>query len=155
MQILFFRAGSAGGPKLGRVGFYLGVVRHRADSPSSAVNAPATLGCGAEDFRSWLSGTVAEPLCRSRYLLRLPHGSDEQRVILALGHSARADHLPKSRHTALASSAECLRFIPKPESVTASGTAPPNLPVARSSTTVPGERIVSVSLVEVRVAFTK
>jgi hypothetical protein len=56
---------------------------------------------------------------------------------------------------ALASSAECFRFNPKPESVKTSGTAPPNLPVARSQTAVPGERIVSVSLVEVRVAFTK
>jgi len=39
---LIFRAGSAGGPKPGRVGFYLGVVRRRAASSPSAINAPAT-----------------------------------------------------------------------------------------------------------------
>jgi hypothetical protein len=74
---------------------------------------------------------------------------------LELGHDACANHLPKPRHTALASSAECFRFNPKPESVKASGTAPQNLPVTRNRAAVPGERIVSVSLVEDRVAIAK
>jgi hypothetical protein len=76
-------------------------------------------------------------------------------VIFALGHDACADHVPKPQCMALASSAECFRFTPKPENVKASGTAPPTLPVARSTTAVPGERTVSVCLVEDRVAIAK
>ena len=63
--------------------------------------------------------------------------------------------MPKLRRMALASSAEYFRFTPKPENVKASGTAQPNLPVTRNRAAVPGERIVSVSLVEDRVAIAK
>ena len=94
---------------------------------------------------------VWQNLCAEADIVRRsPHGRDEQCVILALGHDARADHVPKPQPAALASRAECSGSRRSPRCSRVSGTAPLPCRQYPTATAMPGERIVSRSRAEAR-----
>jgi hypothetical protein len=152
---LISRAGSAGGPKPGRVGFYLGVVRRRADSSSSALTAPAIRTLRRTTFpilafRNRGRTSVPKPIIYGARLMAVMNSECSWRLdTMLVPITGRSRGTPRSPL--------CQNAFGSTRSPRVSRLQAPrrqSLAVTQKQTAVPGERIVSVSLVEARAALT-